>query len=273
MIQKVSTLKCIDLTASFIKNYYSHNIEKCYQLLDDEFTWLGTYNFQNARNKKEFINIINNKLESEHSKPEITVSHDKYSPISNNSNLCVIEGCFFTSTHDEMNHFLLAKTRCTFIWKKVKKNWFLLHLHMSHVRDIPLIYDSTFKKQSNIAKYDSWFQYFREIDKYETKNKRTIFKDTDGTVHYVLAAEIIYVEVNDKLCIIHTFGDSIIVRSSLQEIAKQNHFLLLVHKKYLVNRYYIKSIKRYELELINDTIIPVSQKNYLQIKNTINNNI
>lgn len=272
MIQKIPTLECIDLTASFIKNYYSRNIEKCYCLLDDEFTWLGTYNFQNARNKREFINIINDKLKLKRSKPEITVSHDKYSLVSSNSNLWVIEGCFFTSTNDDLNHFLFAKTRCTFIWKKVKKNWLLLHLHMSHVRDIPLIYDSTFK-QTDISKYGSWFQYFREIDKYETKGKRTIFKDTEGSIHYILAAEIIYIEVNDKLCIIHTFGDSITVRSSLQKIAEQNPFLLHVHKKYLANLYYIKSIKRYELELINDMIIPISQKNYLKIKTTINNNI
>ncbi|MFR2769410.1 MAG: LytTR family transcriptional regulator DNA-binding domain-containing protein [Thomasclavelia sp.] len=63
--------------------------------------------------------------------------------------------------------------------------------------------------------------------------------------------------------------DSINIRSSLNDL-ECLPFLLRVHKSYLVNNYYIKSIKRYQIQLINDVIIPVSQKNYLNIKKQLN---
>ncbi|WP_083784283.1 LytTR family transcriptional regulator DNA-binding domain-containing protein [Thomasclavelia spiroformis] len=62
------------------------------------------------------------------------------------------------------------------------------------------------------------------------------------------------------MCTIYTFGDSINIRSSTNNISKYVSFLLHVHKRYLVNNYYIKSIKRYQIKLINGITIPVSQK-------------
>ena len=113
---------------------------------------------------------------------------------------------------------------------------------------------------------DDEFDYFNNMDILENKNKRSVYTDVNGIIHYLLPIEIIYVQVNDKLCTIYTFDEPVIVRSSLSNILKYSSFLIQVHKQYLVNNLYVKSIKRYQLTLINDLTIPVSQKDYLLIK-------
>ena len=163
------------------------------------------------------------------------------------------------------HRYLLAKTRSTFVCKRKKETWSLLHLHTSHARDVPLIYDSPMK-ENTLEKYSIWFDYFNNMNILENQNKRSVYTDINGIIHYLLPIEIIYVQVNDKLCTIYTFVEPVIVRSSLTDILKQSSFLTQVHKQYLVNNLYVKSIKRYQLTLVNDLIITVSQKDYLLIK-------
>lgn len=121
-------------------------------------------------------------------------------------------------------------------------------------------------KENTLEKYSTWFDYFNNMDILENQNKRSVYTDINGIIHYLLPTEIIYVKVNDKLCTIYTFDEPVIVRSSLSNILKHSSFLTLVHKQYLANNLYVKSIKRYQLTLINDLTIPVSQKDYLLIK-------
>lgn len=269
MKKKTLLIELFELTSKFIQNFYSRKINLCFPYLDDNFIWIGGFDFSCTHSKQEFISLVDIQQKKDNNFSTIKISHDRYTLIDHNSNLWVIEAFFNTSRADK-NCYFITKTRSTFVWKRKNKQWQLIHLHSSFARDVPLIYDSKYDF-IDIDKYSSWFQFVREIDHYENHDKRIPFIDIEGITHFLLPSEILYVEINDKLSTIYTFGEKLTVRSSLRDILKQGHFFLQVHKKYLVNLYYVKSIKRYELELINDIKIPVSQKNYLEIKKTLIN--
>lgn len=269
MKEKILSMELFELTSKFIHNFYSQKINLCFPYLDDDFVWIGAFDFGCTHGKQEFISLINKQQEKDNNVTSIDISHDHYTLISHNANLWIIEA-FFNSSRAEKNCYFITKTRCTFIWKRKQKNWLLIHLHTSFARDVPLIYDSKYDF-IDIDKYSSWFQFVRDIDHYENHDKRIAFVDIDGITHFLLPSEILYVEVNDKLSTIYTFGENIIIRSSLRDILNQGHFFIQVHKRYLVNNYYVKSIKRYEISLVSDIKIPVSQKNYLEIKNFFTN--
>ena len=103
-------------------------------------------------------------------------------------------------------HLLFAKTRCTFCLEKKKGFMGSFTYHASHARDIPLEFDSAYQTP-DINEYASWFQYLREVDFNDTKNERIQFRDLDSTTHYLLPSEIIYIQSNDKICTIYTFGN------------------------------------------------------------------
>ena len=264
MDKELLSNECIRLSKQFINNFYKHDIDKCLAFLDENFIWVGAFEFMFTYSKSEFIKIVEYFQNSKNTK----VSDDKYSLLFLNASIGIVVGNLTTYSLQNDRHFLFAKTRCTFVWKRKKDSWILLHIHTSQARDIPLEYDSTYQLP-NINEYTSWFQYLREVDFNDTKNKRIQFNDIDGVTHYLLLSEILYIQSNDKICTIYTFGDNISIRSSLNDLECLS-FLLRVHKSYLVNSYYIKSIKRYQIQLINDVIIPVSQKNYLNIKKQLN---
>lgn len=269
MNEKEMLNDCIALTQNFISQYYQRKIDFCLSCLDKDFVFIGPYNFQQSHGKNEFMKIAEQQRKEDKNKVKINISHKHYSLIERNAYLWIIECSYYAHTTMKDGRYLLTKPRCTFIWKRKKNAWILLHLHISYARDIPLVFDNTFKNNT-IQNYSSWFQYINEIDTLENRDRRTAYSDINGHIHYLFPSEIIYVKVDDKLCTIHTFGDPIIVRNSLSQILEQSPFLTKVHKQYLVNNRYVKAIKRYQLTLIHDITIPVSQKNYLQIKQDLN---
>lgn len=260
--------ECVNLTQTFINNYFSRKLDLCLPYIDNQFVMFGPYDFQYTHGKTEFTRTINKRIKEETDKVKINVTHDQYALIYHNAYTWIIESCFYTDATTVDDRYLLAKNRCTFVWKRKKDSWVLLHLHASYARDLPLVFDSTF--DHNVLKnYSTWLESIKTLDQKENKMNRLSFTDINGNIHYLFPSEIIYIKVDDKLCSIHTFGNQLTVRSSLTAIYNENPFLIQVHKQYLVNKQYVKSIKRYQLTLTNDQIIPVSQKYYMTIKNVL----
>ena len=223
MKDKKLLYECINITQDFIHCYYQYKIKLFIPIIDDNFTFIGPYNFQHAHSKDEFIKMINQRKKQRELKKDINVVYNHYHLIHRHANLWIIEGQYYTSACMPDGRFLLAKTRSTFVWKRKKDAWSLLHLHTSHARDIPLIYDSPIQ-ENTIEKYSKWFDFINNLDKLEYEKKRIAYDDIDGTIHYLLPTEIIYVQVNDKLCTIHTFGEPITIRCSLTEILNNNPY-------------------------------------------------
>ena len=133
MEKRLLSNECIELSRQFIKDFCNRDINKCLDLIDDDFMWIGAFEFMYIHGKQEFINAVEN-INNE--KP-IKVSNDRYSLLFRNAHLWIVIGNLITSSLQDDGHLLFAKTRCTFVWKRKKDSWALLHIHASHARDIP----------------------------------------------------------------------------------------------------------------------------------------
>jgi DNA-binding LytR/AlgR family response regulator len=89
----------------------------------------------------------------------------------------------------------------------------------------------------------------------------------------ILLKDILYIEVFDHTCYIHTISkneDVKTIESSrlpLHEIEKQldNNFLK-THRSYIVNMRYVKNINENDFELINGAVVPIRRNDKLTVK-------
>lgn len=83
--------------------------------------------------------------------------------------------------------------------------------------------------------------------------------------------EILYLEARLKNAILYTETSSIVVSGLLaSQVDKLPLAFCRIHKSYIVNTLYVKSIQRYRVTLQNEVELPVSKENYLDIRAFLN---
>lgn len=80
--------------------------------------------------------------------------------------------------------------------------------------------------------------------------------------------KIHYVEAQGKNCLIHNSKDITEIKISLSEIEELlvDYEFIKPHRSYLVNYKYISSIKKNNLELVNNELIPISRNRVEEVK-------
>lgn len=171
----------------------------------------------------------------------------------------------FTMANDlEMHNALVTKVHFTFTWKQEDDDLKLIHANATHVKDIAEIPQNEPPKpitQSII------FDYQNTITTKDRKQKKLAFRDMDGATHYLYPEEIIFIHTKFKICHIYTKEQIFCSRMNLSDIKHPQ--LIQVHRSYIVNQRYIKSIKRYEAKLIDHICVPIGRERYLDIKKAL----
>lgn len=250
----------IEKTSEVVHLFYSRNIKPFAAMLDDGFVWIGAYEFQYLRGKKEFLHSI----EGESNEIPVHVSEEEFQLLAHDRNLWTVYGRYTATALQEDNTLLLAKTRNTFVWRQVEDELVLLHIHGSHARDVPLEFDG--KLPPSITDSGAWFESLKAVDRLVGPPKKLIFRDSDGIYRFVLPSEILYIKAEDKQCTIYTGNDCFVSRVSLKDLEGKSPLFLQCHRSYLVNIHNIKSIKRYEMKLANGTALPIGKERYMEVK-------
>lgn len=86
-------------------------------------------------------------------------------------------------------------------------------------------------------------------------------------VYYMQEDEILYVEAMGGHVLWHCKGTTIESLDSLKNIGiRLSKDFVKVHRSYLVNRKVIKSIQRCSVTMVNDDVIPIPYKKYVNVK-------
>lgn len=247
-------------TRQVVHLFYTRNIPPMAAMLDDDFVWIGAYEFQYIRGKKEFLHSI----QDESNEMPVHVSEEEFHILAHDRNLWTVYGRYTATAVQEDNTMLLAKTRNTFVWQQVDDKLVLLHIHGSHARDVPLEFSGNIPP--SITDSGAWFESLKSVDRLVGPPKKLIFRDSNGTYHFVLPSEILYIKAEDKQCTVHTGNGSFVARILLKDFSDKSPLFLQCHRSYLVNIHSIKAIKRYELKLSDGTILPISKERYMNVK-------
>ncbi|WP_317856107.1 LytTR family transcriptional regulator DNA-binding domain-containing protein [Chakrabartyella piscis] len=250
----------IQLSQDVLHGFYGRNINHLIHLLADDFLWIGAFDFQYTTTKEQFLNIIQSELRAE----PFTMLEESFSVVSSNSYTTVVCGTCKLIAHTEKDKIMQTHTRFTLVWKHRGTLTQLVHIHGSNAQDIPLSVDIA---PVEISPDFNFFQYLMAVDATSTDSKKIVFRDISGIYHYFFADEILYIEASLKNAILYTKEGSLKISGllSAQEDKLPPQFYR-IHKSYLVNTLYVKSIQRYKVVLQNDMELPVSKQKYVHAR-------
>lgn len=247
-----------------VHSYFHRDMDAFARLLDDDFIWIGSYDFHYTRGKEDFLKA--SKQESEEVSAQI--SEEEYSLLCHEKKVWIVYGRFTASAWENEETLMYSRQRLTLVWKQVRDELKLLHVNCTMARDIPIETDSTFV--SDRLKEDvRWFDYIRRFEAVKEKEERIMLKDSGGGIHYLFPIEILSVHVENRLSTVNTGNDSFIIRKNLNQILEEIPQLLQVHKNWLVNPAHVETIQRYAITLLPDMEVPVGKSRYNDVKEAL----
>ncbi|MDO4453524.1 MAG: LytTR family transcriptional regulator [Eubacteriales bacterium] len=245
--------------SSFVFHFwFDRDIDNLVKLLDPNFVWIGSYEFQYTKGIDQFLEIT----KEEQGEIAAQVFDEEYNILFHEKNLWIVHGCFSASAWKDKTTYLYTRQRATFVWKYTEENFKLLHLHCTMARDVPLegnIQDSS-------KNHMRWFEYMQNAEKNRSSTKSHILiRDINGSTHYILPSEIIYVHINYHIASVYTGSRKFDVRQNLNQLLIQLPFLMQIHKSWLVNPVYIVKIQRYYVTTANNDKVPIGKSRYNEV--------
>lgn len=255
-IEKLLIEKC----SLIFHSYFNRDMDTFIQMLDQDFVWIGSYEFQFAQGINEFLKIT----KEEQNELSAEVYDEEYHILSHEQNIWIVYGRFCASAWKDETTFLYTRQRATYVWKYTEGKFKLLHLHCTMARDVPLEGAITVDaaKKTNTRWYD--YMLYAENLRSE-KDTHFLLKDEQGGLHYLLPNEILYVSISYRVATVYTSTGSFCVRKNLVQLQELMPFLLQTHKSWLVHPLYITKIKRYAVTLVNGIEIPVGKPRYNEV--------
>lgn len=247
-------------------SYFNRDMDTFVSLLDKDFVWIGSYEFQFTKGIEEFLKIT----KEEQNERSAKVYNEEYHILSHDANTWIVYGCFCASAWKDESTFLYTKQRATYVWKYIGKEFKLLHLHCTMARDIPL--EGTVNTGITQQPILSWYDYMLSAEKgCSESDSHFLLKDLNGGMHYLLPAEILNISISYRIATICTTSMTFKTYKSLSQLLELMPFLVQTHKSWLVNPFYVTEIKRYHVTLADKTEVPIGKSRYNEVLDILRN--
>lgn len=236
----------IEKTRETIHFFVKRQIDSFVDVLDENFVWIGDYEPLYMKGIPAFLQSVQYEIEQ----PCVELSDEEYSILEHTQQIWVTYGRFYAQLNN-----MSAKVHFTFVWKQQDENLVLIHANANHAKQMPTeTAQSKIFENIPIAKSSS-----------QTKEQvKLSLHDIHGNTHYIDVHEIVYIQSNNKLCDIHLRKSFFTVRKSLSYFT--TYSLVRVHKSYVVNPLYVRSIRRYSATLTNRSELPLGKESYMKLK-------
>lgn len=260
--------ECIELTKELMIRHYQKDDDFAIGYLHKNCIWIGSCAEEFYQGKDMIATVLKKEAKE---LPDIELTSFDYVCTSHDTHECVITGRHIGQTTNSSGEIYRDMQRVTFVWKKIKEDLFIMHIHVSNPMN-NLQEDEIFPHK--IGKFTK--EYIEMLINRDIKKNGTItVKDQKNQYHIIKVNDIVYCESFDMNCIIHFMKNDIFGRITLLDFEqklndKNSNMFKRIHKSYLVNRYYALSLSRYELMLQNGAKIPVSQERYNVIRDWLN---
>lgn len=154
-------------------------------------------------------------------------------------------------------------------------------------KDVKVIYLTSFTDYVNLAFSVHAFGYLNKPIKKEEiykqldeaiiyarpkENEKLIeFITTDG-IKRLAPKEIYFFEYLNRNVQMKTLTDTYILKQKITDVSKfmNQYEFLMPHKSFTVNLFYVKSVKGYDIYMMDGSIIPLSQKKSVEFKEQLN---
>lgn len=123
------------------------------------------------------------------------------------------------------------------------------------------------------VKYEEVYHQLDEALSYMVEENEEILEFiTNNGVVRVDVKDIYYFEYQSRKVIMKTREGEFILKEKISEIGNymEKYGFIMPHKSFSVNLYHVKSIKGYDIYMMNESIIPLSQKKSSQFRDELN---
>lgn len=257
-----------DLSAELIIKYYENDPMPFLEHMDDDALWYGPATGQFLRGRENMIQVW---AEEDHTLT-FSIGDIKVEAVSSHPSFCEVMLLYTVVTHYPKGHDTSVNQRLHLSWgertvtdqqgHKVKEPKILL-CHTSNPHG---------KHEDDVIYPKSYGQEYAGRDVMPQKGERTHFRAADKTDYFFLSDSIYWIETthNSKHSILHTTKGDFEVLSGISSIARDYHHLFLrCHRSFLINPNYIRSIRRFQLTLTDDTVVPIAEKKYIAFRNAV----
>lgn len=246
------------LTKDFVRHFWSGDVKWCASVLAPEFIWIGAQAEQMGLNASNFEKTHSAIIKEA---PHVALMNEKYSLIDIPApKVFITTAEYFGYTEPTAQEAFAGAQRCTFIWKQTPQGLKLVHYHVSN----PL---SVSKKGENFPTSFSKevYRYTLLLSSRRCYRSTVELKDILGNVHVLRLAEIVYLEAQKQSTIVHTSEGSFRLREGITKVADMLNevdpvALVRIHRSYVVNPLYVKTIKSDAIELTTKQTLPLSNR-------------
>lgn len=255
----------IHLTQECLTRYWQLDCEFALGLCDDDVTWVGSLQSQFM----EGIDAVTQDLRA--SMRELKPCHlvaQEFIVAQNCGNACTVTGRYLTTTDDEVEYFLQVQQRCTFVWEKTDSALKVKHMHVSNpMGELKVAEGEMFVN----ALGEHAYRYLVDHARSKKDTRRLVVADDEGRTFFLALSEIVSVAARGRHCAIRTTqGREIRARIGIAEFAEfAGERFASVHRSYSVNSAYVSCVQRYEVVMLDGSVVPIPQKRYREVRETL----
>ncbi|MBP0982285.1 MAG: LytTR family transcriptional regulator DNA-binding domain-containing protein [Oscillospiraceae bacterium] len=258
--------KAVELTKECWRRYWQLDLDFMLDHCADDVTWVGAVQSEFMQGKDQM------REDFEQLKKELKPCHllcQEYIVMNNSGSICTVIGRYLVTTDDNVEYFLQAQQRCTFIWAKNGESLEIKHIHVSNpIGEMKIAENEIFVNE--MGKMAGEYMK-RHIDALNDTTK-IVGTSPDGHLHFINRSEIIYACALNKYCEIHTINGKIDLKMQISEFLKlAGDGFAAVHRSYVVNKSYIKEIRPYDVVMIDGSAVPIPMRKFSQIRDMLIN--
>ncbi|MTQ96853.1 DUF4440 domain-containing protein [Pseudoflavonifractor sp. BIOML-A6] len=253
--RRYSQQEVIDKTREVIHLFTDKKVDAFLRCLDKDFSWVA----DTEGIFMQGVGAFAENVESESRLPPVEITQEEYAVAAHERKLWVVYGRFTVAGLSQM-----ATVHFTFAWIQRQNDLFLGHANASHAQPDTAPAEST-TQAAKLAQARMFLDKpVANVAPVGAPGEKVRFRDMAGRTHFLFAHEIFYIKSMNLLCEVHTEQETFQTRATLRDLKLPGFFL--IHRSYLVNTYYVNTIRRFQATLLDGTELPISRERYMDLK-------
>lgn len=255
----------IQMTIEIVRSFYNRKQGVTIAPMSKDFMWIGACDFQWCEGLEAFIRVT----EPEFRERPVLLSDEEYHLLLHERNIWVVYGRYKATAELGDGSVLHAHVRGTYVWRRIKGEMKLVHIHGSNAQDIPL--NRLAPPPNQPAPESGIFDYLKHMEIRNTADTDTIaFRTQEGTHRFFFPDEILYLKGAGQYSKVTTKTDCFLASGILAwHAGRLPSYFQRIQKSYIVNLQYVDTIYRYKAVLKDGQELPIGRERYMDVKRSL----
>ena len=254
----------LDLSREFLFRYYQFDAEWCLARCAENLVFFGSTRNMVALDREDFSHKLARLARNMH--PCVAGHIETLLLPAMSEDVLAVIARYLLASDPTTGYVEATYKRASLFWKLVDGTPLLVHLHASTPYDTTV---SANPKPLTGFEHESYL-YARTILGELQRRASVGIRDVSGTMHYVLPAEVRYLEASRQRSIIHCLSKDVVVRRGFGDLVHAlGESLVVVHRSFAVNPLHVKAISHDTVVLDDGTDVPIPRRRAREVRTAL----